>query len=335
MRSLKLNGNRHEYHVRIETFKTLQAFWADQESCLQWPHPFVIPTWMENWWQVFADNHELNICSFWHNNHLIGIAPLMNQGQKSGLIGNKEIFDYSDFITCPCYEQAFFRALIQYLKNQGIGRLQLYGLRPDSAAFTKLIPMSKDAGFKTHIEQEDVTVELPLPGSWDEFLYLLNSKQRHEIRRKLRRLNEAGDIRFHVVRTTDDLEASIDTFLHLFVSNRPDKADFMTGNMPVYFRGLIKSMAKINLLKLCFLEIDQTRVASVMCFDYRKRRYLYNSGYDSAYGGLAVGLLSKIMSIKDGIENDCHIYDFLRGGEVYKFRMGGKPIPIYQCLVEL
>jgi CelD/BcsL family acetyltransferase involved in cellulose biosynthesis len=148
-------------------------------------------------------------------------------------------------------------------------------------------------------------------------------------------LNAFGDVRFRAAGVKDDLDAAMDTFLHLFGSNRPEKAAFMTEKMARYFRTLTKAMADKGLLKLCFLEIDRLPAAGVMCCDYRNRRYLYNSGYDLKHSGFSVGLLSKVMSIADGIEVGCRIYDFLRGDEVYKSRLGGQALPVYKCLIEL
>jgi CelD/BcsL family acetyltransferase involved in cellulose biosynthesis len=198
-----------------------------------------------------------------------------------------------------------------------------------------LVPMGRSLDCRAQIEFEDVTVELQLPRSWAEYLYRLNGKQRHEVRRKLRRLEEAGDICFRVMGAKDDLNAATDTFLNLFGANRQDKADFMTDEMAGYFRILIEALANLDLMKLYFLEIDRRPAAGVMCFDYRNRRYLYNSGYDLNYSRLSVGLLSKVLSIGEGIEAGCRIYDFLRGDEGYKYRLGGQSVPVHKCLIKM
>jgi CelD/BcsL family acetyltransferase involved in cellulose biosynthesis len=94
-------------------------------------------------------------------------------------------------------------------------------------------------------------------------------------------------------------------------------------------------MARENLLKLYFLDLDDTPVAAVMCFDYDATIYLYNNGYDGKYGSLSVGLLSKVLTIKESIRRGKRKYDFLKGTEEYKHRLGGKPVPLYRCQVKL
>jgi CelD/BcsL family acetyltransferase involved in cellulose biosynthesis len=109
----------------------------------------------------------------------------------------------------------------------------------------------------------------------------------------------------------------------------------MTGEMSTYFRLLAEAMAKEKLLKLSFLDLDGTPAAAVMSFDYNSTVYLYNNGYDGKFSSLSVGFLSKVLNIKDSIGRGKKKYDFLKGTEEYKHRLGGKPIPVYRCKVRL
>ena len=109
----------------------------------------------------------------------------------------------------------------------------------------------------------------------------------------------------------------------------------MTARMESFFRSLAETMAEAKLLRFGILEISGKPVAAVMCFDYNNKVYLYNSGYDPEYGYLSVGLLSKLLSIKDSIERGRRRYDFLKGPEEYKYRLGGKEIPISSCRIVL
>jgi CelD/BcsL family acetyltransferase involved in cellulose biosynthesis len=176
---------------------------------------------------------------------------------------------------------------------------------------------------------------LDLPASWDDFLNQLTGKERHEIRRKLRRLNEAGRVNFRVVESQAEVGEQIDLFLTLFKLNRSDKSDFMTDQRASFFRSLAGAMAEAGILKLFFLDLDDIPAAAVMCFDYNSTVYLYNNGYDNQYRSLSVGLLSKIFTIQDSIRRGKNTYDFLKGTEAYKHRLGGKPVQLYRCQVKL
>ena len=191
---------------------------------------------------------------------------------------------------------------------------------------------------KYRIQIEDLIVicdDLDLPAGWDEYLGMLKSKQRHEVRRKLRRLAEAGQVSYRFITDGADIPGAMDTFLRMFTESRDDKAVFMTGRMESFFRSVADSLAEAGIFKLGVLELDSVPASTIICFDYKNSMYLYNSGYDPVYNSLSVGLLSKVLCIKDSIEAKKEKFDFLKGDEEYKYHLGGSKMPIYNCRIEI
>jgi CelD/BcsL family acetyltransferase involved in cellulose biosynthesis len=92
-------------------------------------------------------------------------------------------------------------------------------------------------------------------------------------------------------------------------------------------------LAKEQILKLFFLDLNGLPVAAVMCFEYNSTMYLYNNGYDQRHRAVSVGLLSKVLNIKASIKRGIRKYDFLKGDEEYKHRLGGKQMPLYRCRI--
>ena len=259
----------------------------------------------------------------------------MIQSESARFMGDTNVCDYMDVIVRPGRGVEFFEALGQHLKQQAVSQLDLGAVRADSVVLSDLSVAAKRLDYRFFCEPEDVSMELELPSTWDAFLKGLTGKERHEIRRKLRRLKEAARINFRVVESRHEAVEQIDTFFELFKLNRSDKSDFMTDQRAAFFRSLAEAMAKARILKLFFLDLDETPAAAVMCFDYNSTVYLYNNGYNDQYRSLSIGLLSKVFTIQDSIERDKIKYDFLKGTEVYKKRLGGKPVQLYRCRVEL
>ena len=92
-------------------------------------------------------------------------------------------------------------------------------------------------------------------------------------------------------------------------------------------------MARAGLLRFGILELNGLPVAAVMYFDYNNTVFLYNNGYDPQYSFLSVGLISKVLCIKDSVERGRGKFDFLKGAEEYKYRLGGKEITLYGCQI--
>ncbi len=323
------------YTVTQESIDSVTALWHDSANRLNWNCLFVLPGWLKAWWQAFGSDRTPYLCSIRSRGELVGIAPLMVEGQTARLMGDTDVCDFQDVVVVPGREKAFFDTLFDHLKKQGIRQLDLEAVRADSTLYGHLAPAATDQQYAVDCQLVDATMVLDLPASWDAYLLKLTGKQRHEVRRKFRRLEEAGQMEIHTVDDAADISGAMDTFLTLFKKNRTDKARFMTDQMASFFHALAIELASARILKLFFLMLDDAVVAAVMCFDHDETFHLYNNGYDERYHALSVGLLSKLFTLKASIQLGKKRYDFLKGTEVYKHRMGGKRIPLYRCRVSL
>jgi CelD/BcsL family acetyltransferase involved in cellulose biosynthesis len=266
---------------------------------------------------------------------ITGIAPLLLRGSEAFFIGSSDVCDYLDFVIVPGREVDFLNILLDDLRWRGISRLNLRPLRPNSTVLTHLIGIARDRKCGVSCKVEDISLKLDLPPTWQEYLGTLTQKQRHEVRRKLRRFWEAGDVNYRIVEDSESASQSIALFLKLFRESRQDKAIFLTARMESFFTSLAKAMSQAGLLRLGILELNALPVAAVMCFDYNRTVFLYNNGYDPQYSSLSPGLISKVLSIKDSIERGRRIFDFLKGAEEYKHRLGGEEITLYGCQIFL
>ena len=325
----------NSYAVDSVTLDTVYDYWQQTSNTSQWNCLFVLPSWLKVWWKNFNNGAELYLLSIRQEDQTIGIAPFQRNENTVQFIGDKNVCDHLDCIVAPENTAEFYRILINHLKQDGVAKLDLGPIRPASSVFTTLLPAAEKEGYRISNEHIDTSFEVELPNTWDEYLFILSGKERHETRRKLRRLYEAGHVESRLVDETLSVEKEMETFLTLFRSNRSDKARFMNDQMVSYFVDLAHALAEIKILKLYFLEIDAKPVAASLCFDYRSTIYLYNNGYDKHFSSLSVGLLSKVLSIKESIQSGKKTYDFLNGTEIYKQRLGGKPVELHQCLIEL
>ena len=271
----------------------------------------------------------------WHGKKAIGFVPLQVTGETASFIGSTDVCDYLDFAIAPGIERDFFKALLEDLRGQGIKKLDLRPLRYDSTVLTQLIGIAQNRGYEVLCHSEDVSLELDLPPTWNEYLAILKAKQRHEVRRKLRRLWETGSAEHHCVEIGREVEDYLDIFLRLFSLSKNEKARFMNPNMESFFRSLAKAMAENGLLRMGILQLDNIPAAMTMGFDYNGSHYLYNSAYDPQFDYLSVGVLCKVLCIKESIERGRKKWNFLKGGEPYKYQLGGQEVPLYDCQITI
>jgi CelD/BcsL family acetyltransferase involved in cellulose biosynthesis len=323
------------YTVTEESLGSLNHYWTDSRQNLNWSSVFVLPGWLQAWWQVFGSGVESFIRVVGQGGSILGIAPLMvNKGTVS-FIGSTDVCDYLDFIVAPGREGEFFIALLDNLKRNGIEKLDLKHVRPDSTVMTYLVNIAQSRGGNIICSQEEISLEMDLPPTWEEYLATLNTKQRHEVRRKLRRLSEAGKVEHRCLESGQEIEDYMSIFMRLFPMSREDKADFMTPQMESFFKYIAKAMAGLGLLRFGIIEMDKQPAAMTIGFDYKDAHYLYNSAYDPQFNYLSVGLLCKVLCLKESIEKGRKKWDFLKGGEPYKYHLGGREVPLYRCQINI
>jgi CelD/BcsL family acetyltransferase involved in cellulose biosynthesis len=323
------------YSIIDDSLDSLKSYRADAGLNLNWSSPFVLPEWMEVWGKSFGAGMEIRIRTVQEGGKVIGVVPLMVKDGTALLIGDTDVCDYLDFIVTPGREKGFFEAVMDDLKKSGIKRLDLKHVRPDSTVLKDLAPLAQGRGLTVETVKDNVSYEMDLPNTFEAYMESLSTKQRHEVRRKLRRLNEEGRIAYRSVGAGGEVGPAMATFYRMFVESRQDKADFMTEKMRSFFNMLTAAMAGAGLLKLGVLELDGRPLAEIMCFDYRDCIYLYNSGYDPNYVSLSAGLLSKVLAIKDSIEKGRRKFDFLKGAETYKSHLGGQEVPLFRCQIAI
>jgi len=176
------------YSVSIEDLDSLISSWTGWRNHLEWDLIFVLPCWLKAWWLAFGSAASLLLYVIRQDDTVIGVAPLKVVQGTASFIGDTTVCDYLDFIIAPGREGGFFNILLDTLKAKGINRLDLELLRPEATVLTSLAGVAKERHYPVSRKVMDVSLELDLPDTWDKYLDTLSSKQRHEVRRKLRRL---------------------------------------------------------------------------------------------------------------------------------------------------
>jgi CelD/BcsL family acetyltransferase involved in cellulose biosynthesis len=72
----------------------------------------------------------------------------------------------------------------------------------------------------------------------------------------------------------------------------------------------------------------------MLCFDYNDSISVYNSGYDpQLHASLSTGTVLLAFCIQDAIGKGRRTFDFLRGNEEYKYRLGGQDTEVYNLRI--
>jgi len=246
-------------------------------------------------------------------------------------VGSEELCDYRDILVQPGFEADVVEGFLSSMEEQKNWKgIVLRSVPSASMAVQAIERMARERSHYVKIEKEDDCPVLELPSSWPDFLERLSTRDRHEIRRKMRNAFEGEKAAALLIQDRGDLAAGMEKFFNLHSLSSREKADFMGEGRRKFFSDMTVALMELGMLKLSFLEAEGREMAGLLCFDFGSTRYAYNSGYDPCFSALSPGIVLFAESIRDAIEEGRKQYDFLRGTELYKRKLGAKARPIYR-----
>lgn len=296
--------------------------------------PFARHEMLSEWWKTRGGGEwpeaELMLVSASEEGRLVGIAPLFKaeyQGRPALLlVGSIEVSDYLDLIVRPDDLERFLSGLLDFLASSGPCAgvpLDWYNLLDSSPTLPALKEEARKRGCAYHEETYRPTPRISLEGGFDAYLARIDKKQRHEIRRKMRRAAESAvPVRFYVVEDASTLDSETEAFLDL-MAHDTNKANFLTPAMRTHIAGVIRTAAQQGYLWLAFLTIGDKKAAAALNFDYADKLWGYNSGVSREYMELSPGWVLLTHQLEWACEHGRYEFDFMRGDEDYKYRFGG------------
>ncbi|MBM4405309.1 MAG: GNAT family N-acetyltransferase [Chloroflexi bacterium] len=322
------------FSVHTESFESLQREWRDLAAASPTRSVFTTPAWLHTWWQTQRTGEEPALLAFRDGGRLLGLAPMMRSADAVRLLAATDVCDYHDVLYRPEAEEAFYPALVGAFERHGWLRVELEGIIELSPTLRRLTGAALGKGWTVEQQVDGVSPEIALPASWEAYLESLDGKDRHELKRKLRKLTGAGRVDCFDALDRQPLAEVMTTFATLMRSSREDKAQFLTPERERFFRTLAEAMQKEGWLRVYFLTLDGHVTAASMLFDYDNGFYLYNSGYDTRYAPLSVGLLVKALCMQEAIAKGRKLFNFLRGSEPYKYSLGAKDVRLHKLTLK-
>ena len=278
------------------------------------------------------------------SNELLGYLPLMKR--PDGVIYSGATFhiDYATVLLAPLPSgetsgtDDVAAALAGALINTNVP-LNLLRLRNEDAAHTRMISAITRAAESTNrtatfgVEEPAPFINLAGITTFDEHLERLDKKERHEIRRKLRRAEAAGV----QISASKDLSADLPEFIRLHRARWGESGLFTATDKGVSeerFMREIFSTAPAGMITLLLARNDEfgTFAAGLFLRDANALRY-WNAGGDIAARALSPGVLLFAYGLTMAISEKLPRLDFLRGNEAYKYECGAVDAQVMQLQV--
>ena len=335
---------RTDLVVGDSVFDLLAAEWDGLATRGMTDTPFQTLAYQRAWWTHLRPPEATLLTAITRDadGQLCGIGCFFLMGEKLHFNGCVEETDYLDLIAPADQAEEVWRATRDCLLGPNAPAWRCLDLCnvPAASPTRSILPaLAQESNLQFSEPIIEVCPVIPLPATFDAYLETLDSKQRRELSRKLRRA-EAAD----VVTTTvggdaaiDDVDIGqeVDRFLDLLQKSTFEKRDWLNEGRRALFHDVARAAQAAGTLQLMFTAVEDRRAAALFNFDYNDRIWVYNSGLDpAAFAALSPGLVLTASAIEQAIQLGRREFDFLRGSEEYKYRFGAQDSQIYRLTVE-
>ncbi len=287
---------------------------------------FLTYEWVATWWSIFKEGKEPLVLVLYDEDDLIGIAPLFRTKsffRKIGVIGS-DVADYQDFIILR-KRQECMAAVFQFLCEQMTAwdMIELAHVPETSPNHEFFLAEAAKHGDCLRYEKQNVAPFVPINGSsWDRYLGSLKKRFQRTLRQNLQRLETLG-YRVKHCQADGELEKPLTALFEFKIKQfkRKESVNFLQcQRVKQFYLELAKELCRKQFVDCSYLEIRDNIAAVQLSFVYSSKWYSYLAAFDHEhFANYSVGRMLHYHLLQKCFADHLQEYDFLRGGERYKF----------------
>jgi CelD/BcsL family acetyltransferase involved in cellulose biosynthesis len=296
---------------------------------------FLLPWWRDR--PAKAPDAELVTVRVVDDEHTtVGICAFELASGVLSFAGGRDVVDYMGPVAQPGREKEVAAALARWMFDGPVWRsARLMGLMHNCAtaqALTdEMVRIAPSAAVETY--DQAPRIEAAPQG----YLALLNSKRRSDVLRKRNRLVEAaGELEL-----VDSTPATMSDALERLLCWKAE-ASAATSEFVAEYGGFVRDMtaglAAADACNVVELHAAGRPLAAAILLRHRDTALLYNMSYDMSFtvgdqAGLAPGVVLVSLLAERSLDHGLS-FDFLKGAQDYKLRLGGVPLDLIGITVE-
>jgi CelD/BcsL family acetyltransferase involved in cellulose biosynthesis len=297
--------------------------------------PFQSPDWLIPWWRHLGQGTLLTLAiRDVKQEGLVGLVPLFVHTAAEGGAPRRVLplgigtSDYLDAIAAPNRADAVMAAALAHLaaRSRSWDEASWPQLRPRAT----LLQAPAPAGWTDHVAESEPCPVLHLPDRVELLAEVVPSRMRQNLRTAHRRAAQAGRLCWERAESRN-LEEIFEAQLRLHRARWRERGKpgvLASEAVQAAHREALPGMLRAGLLRLDALRLDGRILATLYALADRpgapeRRVYFYLGGFDPRAAALSPGTLLIGHAIEEAVREGAIAFDFLRGGEAYKYRWGG------------
>lgn len=294
----------------VREFQALTEEWDDLATRTG-ASPFARPGWIRAWWSAFGRG-ELCILTYRRDGELRSVLPLAH---RRGLLRSCSNV-HSPIFDGVCSDREDFQVLLTAALCESRRGLILNDLESSGQLAAATRQVSDQSRCRLVVLDEAAAPYVDSAMSSEEYEHSLGKSKRHQIRRKRRRLADAGEeLTYEVVERPQDLEDRLERFLLLEGSGWKASSGTAIRSRPEtrrFYSEVATWAMENNLLRLSFLLLDDRPVVGWFLIGDQAHQYSLKTGYDEEFSRYSPGLLLALDEIGRAVES----------GQTFEFGQG-------------
>jgi CelD/BcsL family acetyltransferase involved in cellulose biosynthesis len=288
--------------------------------------PFQSPAWLIPWHHAFAPG-PLHVVALWRDERLAALAPLYIEAESQRLLPIG--ISLSDNLDLLAEDKDAAQALVLHLlEDAPCGRMDLENLPMQAQA--RDLPNIE--GWTCREELHEVCPFLALGPTWDAHV---PARKRRQWRRAVREAQAHGDM--HVETITEHPQDFLDQLARLHRARWETRAqDGLLADEAVkkFHQLAAPELLRAGLARFYLLSFAGKVTGAYHGLAAKGRAYAYIGGFDPEFAHQSPGTILIAHAMAQAHVEGARRFEFLRGGEDYKYAWGAKDEPVYRRIWE-
>jgi CelD/BcsL family acetyltransferase involved in cellulose biosynthesis len=305
--------------LEVERYDSVSALASEWEQLADRvaASPFVRPGWFEAWEEAFA-KAPVSVLAARRAGRLVGVMPIMRR--RGALVA--PVNWHTPAFAPVTQDEDVLDCLARALLAQHGGWVDVSFLSREGPELAALRSEAERA--RRRIVQRTVMRQpyVDTTGDHAEYESMLPRKQRKELARLRRRLEEAGALEIEFADGGERLAELLDEGFAIEGSGWKAKRGTAISSQTqtdTFYRRIAHWAAEHGWLRLAFLRLDGRALAFDLCLEAQGVAYVLKGGFDPEYRRFGPGALLTHESLKRAfVEPAIQSYEFLGAADEYK-----------------
>lgn len=314
----------------IEDMAALAALapeWRDLWARDEKASPFQSPAWLVPWRRAFAPG-PLHVVALRRNGRLAALAPFyVEQAERARLLPiGISLSDNLDILAED--DEAAQAVCDALLRDAPCDRVEIENTPEHGRARGVRDP----DGWRSHQKQNEVCPVLALGETWDA---AIPARKRRQWRRAVRAAEARGGLR--VVDARDRIPEFLDHLSRLHHARwetRDEDGVLADEAVQRFHRLAAPELAAAGLGRFYLLECAGRIAGAYYGLAAKRRACAYIGGFDPEFATESPGAILIAHAMREANAQGAERFDFLRGGEAYKYAWGAQDEAVYRRIWE-